>query len=232
MFPHRSEGNDGPWSTFDLRVGSPEQFLRVLVSTASPEVIVPLSEYGCSGAVFNNSAVPPDCAVSRGNLFNPNTSSTWVDGGLYQINNNGVGLGASLGYQQDAQWGLERIGIGLNGPALLNQSVAGVAYPAPFYLFVNLIATSICSIFARLTTSSLSGLFRGVIGLNNQPVNFTTLGNYSAPSLVTTLKEQRKIPSISWSYTAGAKYRAYLLLCAACSRAALDHDAHNSRHQA
>lgn len=175
------EGNDGPWSTFDLRVGSPEQFLRVLVSTASPELIVPLSEYACSPDVFNNSTVPPDCAVSRGNLFNPNTSSTWVDGGLYEINHNGVGLGASLGYKQDAQWGLERIGIGLNGPALLNQSVAGVAYPAPFYL--------------------------GVIGLNNQPVNFTTLGNYSAPSLVTTLKEQRKIPSVSWSYTAGAKYR-------------------------
>jgi len=50
-------------------------------------------------------------------------------------------------------------------------------------------------------------LFRGVFGLNGQPVNFTTLGNYSAPSFLNTLKDQKKIPSLSWSYTAGAKYR-------------------------
>lgn len=175
------EGNDGSWSTFDLRVGAPEQFLRVLVSTASPHAILPLSEYACSPGQFNGSVVPPDCAVSRGNLFTPNTSSTYVDGGTYGINQNGVGLGANLGYYQEAQFGLEKVGIGLNGPTLVNQTIAGIATHSPFY--------------------------HGVIGLNNQPVNFSTLGNYSAPSLVTTLKQQRTIPSVSWSYTAGAKYR-------------------------
>ena len=47
----------------------------------------------------------------------------------------------------------------------------------------------------------------GIFGLNNQPVNFSTLGNTSMPSFITTLKEKNKIPSLSWSYTAGAKYR-------------------------
>jgi len=37
------------------------------------------------------------------------------------------------------------------------------------------------------------------------------LGNYSSPSFLTILKDQNKIPSLSWSYTAGAKYRRYSL---------------------
>ncbi|KAK3372113.1 aspartic peptidase domain-containing protein [Podospora didyma] len=173
------EGNDGPWSTFDVRVGTPEQYARVLVSTASPETFVVVSEYGCSSAVF--AAVPSNCAVSRGNLVNLNQSSSRHELGLFDINENGVGLGATYGYSQRSQFGLDHLGIGLTGPVLENQTVAGFATPEPFYL--------------------------GVFGLNNQPLNFTVLGNFSAPSFLTTLKDQKKIPSLSWSYTAGAKYR-------------------------
>lgn len=135
-----SEGNDGPWSTFDIRVGTPEQDIRVLVSTASPESMVPLSQYACTTEVF--ATVPADCAVSRGNLFNVNQSSSWIDAGTYGINQNGVGLEANLGYSQNASWGLEHLGIGLTGPSLNNQTVAGIATPEPFYL---------CVIFASLS---------------------------------------------------------------------------------
>jgi hypothetical protein len=48
----------------------------------------------------------------------------------------------------------------------------------------------------------------GLFGLNNQPVNFSDLGNSTTPSFLTTLKDKDIIPSLSWSYTAGAKYRA------------------------
>lgn len=47
----------------------------------------------------------------------------------------------------------------------------------------------------------------GIIGLNSQPLNFSTLGNETSASFVTALKDANKIPDISWSYTAGAKYR-------------------------
>ncbi|KAB5566605.1 aspartic peptidase domain-containing protein [Coniochaeta sp. 2T2.1] len=173
------EGNDGPWSTFDLRVGTPEQYVRVLVSTASPQTMVVYSEGGCQTSVFPSA--PQDCPVSRGKLFNFNQSSTWKDLGIYGINGDGVGLEANLGYSQTVEFGLDKLGLGLNGPSLENQVVAAFANPAPFYL--------------------------GVLGLNNQPVNLTTLGNSSAPTLIQTLKDQKKIPSVSWSYTAGAKYR-------------------------
>jgi hypothetical protein len=48
----------------------------------------------------------------------------------------------------------------------------------------------------------------GIFGLNNQPVNFSSLGNTSTPTFFTALKDQGLIPSLSWSYTAGAQYRA------------------------
>ncbi|KAK8034820.1 hypothetical protein PG993_009815 [Apiospora rasikravindrae] len=173
------EGNDGPWSTFHIRVGTPEQDVRVLVSTASPQSMVVLEELGCSSSVFAD--VPPNCAVSRGTLFNPKDSSTWIDSGQYDINDGQVGLEANLGYSQPAQFGLDDLGIGLTGPVLKNQTVAGFATADPFYL--------------------------GIFGLNGQPANFSSLGNQSAPSFLTTLKDQGHIPSLSWSYTAGARYR-------------------------
>ncbi|KAK0735295.1 aspartic peptidase domain-containing protein, partial [Lasiosphaeria miniovina] len=173
------DGNDGPWSSFDIRVGTPEQYIRTLVSTASPHSLVPLSEFACSSSVFT--AVRPDCAVSRGNLFNLTQTSSWHDVGVYGINQNGVGLEANLGYNQTAQFGLEHLGIGLEGPSFDNQNIGGIATPEPFYL--------------------------GIFGLNNQPINFSTLGNHSSPSFLTSLKDEKKIPSLSWSYTAGAKYR-------------------------
>lgn len=57
--------------------------------------------------------------------------------GTYGINQNGVGLEANLGYNQRAQFGLELMGIGLIGPSLSNQTVAGIATPEPFYLYVH-----------------------------------------------------------------------------------------------
>jgi len=95
--------------------------------------MVPLSGQGCSKDVFQE--VPPDCAVSRGNLFDLNETSTWIDMGSYGINDNGVGLEANLGYSQNAQFGLEHLGIGLTGPALDNQTVAGIVTASPFYMY-------------------------------------------------------------------------------------------------
>jgi len=57
----------------------------------------------------------------------------------------------------------------------------------------------------------------GILGLNTQPVNYSTIGNFSAPSLFTTLRSQQLIPSLSWSFTAGAKYRTFPLKNSRCS---------------
>lgn len=115
-----------------MRVGTPEQDVRVLVSTASPQTMVVLEGLGCSSSVF--ATVPPDCAVSRGTLFNPKDSSSWTDAGQYDINDGKVGLEANLGYSQPSQFGLDNLGVGFTGPSLKNQTVAGFATADPLYL--------------------------------------------------------------------------------------------------
>lgn len=106
------------------------------MSTNSPETLVVLP-IGCTKAAIN--PVPEGCANSRGGLFNPNTSSTWQDQGLFGINQDGVGFEANLGYSQPADYGLEALGLGFvaggaAGSTLKNQTVAGIATASPFYL--------------------------------------------------------------------------------------------------
>jgi hypothetical protein len=48
--------------------------------------------------------------------------------------------------------------------------------------------------------------YLGLLGVNPRPTNFTNLNN-PQPSFMTLLKNQSHIPSLSYSYTAGAPYR-------------------------
>ncbi|KAF4993524.1 hypothetical protein FGRMN_6453 [Fusarium graminum] len=118
-------------------------------------------------------------------MFTPNESSTWNELGIYGINGGGVGLEANLGYVQPAKFGLDTLGLGLvdgsNGITLKNQTVGAIATASPFYL--------------------------GIFGINTQSLNMSTLGNFSSPSFLSTLKVEGMIPSLSWSYTAGAIYQ-------------------------
>jgi hypothetical protein len=51
-----------------------------------------------------------------------------------------------------------------------------------------------------------TNFYTGLLGLNPRPTNFTDL-NDPKPGFMTLLQQQNLIPSLSWSYTAGAKYR-------------------------
>ncbi|KAI9701830.1 MAG: hypothetical protein M1836_001174 [Candelina mexicana] len=165
------EGNDGPWSSFQLRVGTPEQYPRVLVSTNGISTWVVLPSTGCG---LNDTA----CAISRGTLFNPNTSSTWSDQGVYNLDRE-----LNLDYTGNADYGLEKVGLGLDnaaGPSLDSMVVAAFQDNVYYYM--------------------------GLFGLSPLPTNFTTF-NDPQPSFLTTLRKKNLIPSLSWGYTAGAQYR-------------------------
>lgn len=119
-----------------------------------------------------------DCEESRGGLFNPNSSNTWKPQGNYTL-----GLEANNGYGDiTAMYGYDTLSLGLSkatgGPSLKSQVVAGLV-SQDFKL--------------------------GLFGLGNQPTNFTGLDD-SHPSFLTNLKAKNLIPSLSWSYTAGAYY--------------------------
>lgn len=130
------DGVDGKWSSLALRVGSPAQNVRVIVSTNSPQTFVVLPQ-GCETIAID--PLPSNCANSRGGLFNPNTSTSWQDQGLFGINSDGIGFEANLGYVQNADYGLETVGLGFAGggantPTLKNQTVSAIASIYPIYL--------------------------------------------------------------------------------------------------
>ena len=117
------DGNDGPWSSFYLEIGSPPQDVKVLISTASYQTwaVVP------QGCIISD---PSDCATSRGGQFVPSQSSTW------NYNNESVngtftlGLETNLDYSGNGDYGYDTIILGYqgsNGPSLQQQIIAGIA---------------------------------------------------------------------------------------------------------
>nr|OQO20957.1 hypothetical protein B0A51_14245 [Rachicladosporium sp. CCFEE 5018] len=121
------DGIDGTWSTFTLRVGTPEQYVRTYVSFASYQtwVIIP---QGCSTAADESA-----CAENRGWLFESNASSTWERVGIYDL-----WIEDKLDYEGNALYGYDRVGLGgqgEGGPTLRNTTVGGLAVE-DFYLGV------------------------------------------------------------------------------------------------
>jgi hypothetical protein len=120
--------------------------------------------------------MPANCVDSRGAQFNYNSSSTWYFTNYYLL-----GLESNLGLSDSGMFGSDTVALGWQGsgePTLNHQVVAGIA-----------------------TTDFWLGQF----GLTPRPTNFTDFNN-PQPSFVQTLKNRSIIPSLSWSYTAGASY--------------------------
>ncbi|KAL9121151.1 MAG: hypothetical protein Q9187_002296 [Circinaria calcarea] len=167
-FSYSADGDDGLWSSFALRVGTPEQVVRVLISTAGQAtwVVIP---FGCQGSTVSN------CDQSRGGLFHYTESESWNSTGNYFL-----GLELNLDYNVSGLYGHDKVALGFSGAAPLeSQVIAGIADE---YYYV------------------------GMFGLGQQPTNLSTYDN-SQPSFLATLKTRNMIPSLSWSYTAGAHYQ-------------------------
>ena len=91
-----------------------------------------------------------------------------------------LGLEKNLGHNASGDYGLDTLSLGLqSSPTLDSQVVVGIQ----------------------------TNRYRvGIIGLNQQPTNLSNF-THPYPSLLTTLRTQDLIPSLSWGYTAGAYYR-------------------------
>ena len=112
-------GNDGPWSGFELQIGTPPQNVDVFVSTTGSETFVVVSG-GCQ------QLDPSTCPSDRGNIFEISASQTWIAKGSYtlQLDTN---LGLDSVYDSGA-YGLDDIALGWQGgglPTLKNQTIAG-----------------------------------------------------------------------------------------------------------
>lgn len=178
------DGNDGPWSTFALGFGTPPQFVRVLVSTTCPQpwAIDPL---GCTATD------PPNCSYRRGNHFYKNSSSTWQEKGLYELDEE-----LNLGFTGNGNFGLDSITLGYPGSSSVTVSHQLLATVAAQDFYV-----ATWGIAPRATNLTRPG---------QNPGTFAADDAY--PSLLSTLKKENKIPSISYGYTAGARYSMCLFI--------------------
>ncbi|CAO2657587.1 Nn.00g037130.m01.CDS01 [Neocucurbitaria sp. VM-36] len=169
------DGDDGPWSTFRIGVGGGQiQQLRVLPASDQSTTWLILPE-ACSVA---SHASTEDCADLRGGLYMRNVSTTWKEFGQYALN---TYLESRVGYDGDGLYGYDVLSMGWTGdglPTLDNQSIAGIITP-------------------NFTVGGLA--------LNPRPINFTDYNN-PVPSFLQNLRDMNDtpIPSLSWSYTAGA----------------------------
>ncbi len=116
------DGVDGPWSSFQVSIGTPPQTVKVLISTASSQTWAILPQ-GCTQSDLN------DCTVSQDAAFRPEDSSTW--------NNNTATANALfpllldnslLNYTAAGLYGFDNVTLGgAGGPSLDNQAVAVIA---------------------------------------------------------------------------------------------------------
>lgn len=121
------DGIDGQWSSFTLRIGTPEQFVRTFVSWSSYQTWAVLPE-GCLAASDQQA-----CAESRGGIFNTTESSTWDEIGIYDLY-----ITRNLGINGNAIYGYDTVGLGgagEEGPTLQNTTVGALAVEQ-FYLGV------------------------------------------------------------------------------------------------
>lgn len=176
------DGNDGKWSTHFVSIGTPPQAFRVLVSTRSGETWVPVPE-GCSSTDSAN------CGDLRGveafnsaasSGFQVNQSSTWSPLGIYAL-----GLEEELNYTGNGLYGYDTVALGAYqnmGPSMTQELVTGIA-DKDYYL-------------GHIGVSILNSSFSS----SSDPI----------PPLFVNLRSQKKIPSLSYGYTAGAYYREFL----------------------
>ncbi|PQE10187.1 eukaryotic aspartyl protease protein [Rutstroemia sp. NJR-2017a WRK4] len=115
-------GDDGTWSAISIRVGTPEQWADVLVSTALSEIWV-VGTGGCA-----NDSI---CAANRGNIVDPYKSSTWQPEGAFDLS-----LDPQLGFEGYAEYGLDRIDFGtsnVSAPSIIVGSINTTEYWLGFF---------------------------------------------------------------------------------------------------
>lgn len=95
-------GDDGTWSAVSIRVGSPQQWIDVLVNTVSSETWIP----GAGSCVVNDTL----CVSNKGGIFSPLKSSTWQEEGFFDL-----GVDYQLGNTGYAEYGLDNLTFGTTG---------------------------------------------------------------------------------------------------------------------
>ncbi|KAG9240664.1 aspartic peptidase domain-containing protein, partial [Calycina marina] len=171
------DGNDGPWSSFPIQIGTPAQTIKVFPATSGYKTMAVMP----GGCIATD---PSSCFSDRGGFYTPSLSTTQVNNTADPTTNiYPIALDERLGYLGKAALGFDTVTLGWpgsRGPTLINQTVGGFITKERYF---------------------------GSFGLLPRAANFTATFDHPIPSYMQNLVSQKKIPSTSWSYTAGNQYR-------------------------
>lgn len=129
---------------------------------------------------------PQTCPEDRGGLWDRNNSRTYLSNTANSTTDiYKLDLEEQLGYTGKGRYGFDTVQMGWtdNGVKVENQTVVGIADKS---------------------------YFMGLLGLDPRKSTFRG-DDKPVPSLMSTLKSQSIIPSLTWAYTAGNQYRTYYL---------------------
>jgi len=185
------EGNDGPWSTFTVRVGTPPKPVHLLPAT-SQSTIWTVMPFGCTAY----SDAPANCSTIRGQTFDPAKSSTFDYDGYQDLYDKSIYFQlpfeteaplstSTTNYSGNALVGSDAITLGSEGndsPPLKNQTVAAYAGLIPFI---------------------------GQLGLKSQDATILNLTDTRA-SVLGFMNATGAVASATYGYTAGSKGRNIL----------------------
>jgi hypothetical protein len=173
-------------SSFQVQIssGPGAQPVRVLPSTSMSTIWAVMASIGCPDGWIGGTK---NCTISRGGLFNGTASTTYESRNNYSLEN--VASLKNYGLASEAiHMGLDLTTLGYKGSSSSNPQKQ-IIWDFGSYQYT----------------------LQGLVGLHQAPVNLSDTGGfgYPNPSFIQTLRNANSIPSVSYGYTAGAKYRTF-----------------------
>ncbi|CAG8977976.1 hypothetical protein HYALB_00001857 [Hymenoscyphus albidus] len=166
-------GYDGSWSAISLRVGTPQQWVDVMVDTVSSETWL----IGPGGCPRNNSI----CIAARGEIYDLRTSSTWQDQGRFNL-----GVDARLGGKGYADYGLDDVTFDPTGVTLKSTIIGSINTTQ--YLLGMFGLGIVAGKFQTVTSlPAISGLVENASAIPSHSYGYTAGAKYQQKGVPTSL---------------------------------------------
>lgn len=192
------QGNDGPWSTFPIQVGTPPGTVNILPASSLNYIIVISSEF-CSGLGLHGSELE-NCTLMRGGTFDSSASSTFT------VVSNKASPEATYGLYFPYEQHLYPLQCtsGCNNSGVGYYASAASQYGSDIVRLASADGVNISLAKPIITPYRGVEPELGQLGLAVPPLNYTKAGIQPHDSPLSILWNEGTTPSRYWAYSAGS----------------------------